>query len=78
MYNFPHLYDEDFNILFEIIDNYKLKKNTITVFREDSDVVTRSFRSYKTVLDMFSKYCKDNELVQKDAVADALTMFMSK
>lgn len=70
--------DEDFNILFEIIDNYKLKKNNINIPREDSDVTTRSFRSYKSVLDMFAKYCKDNEVNQKDAIADALISYMSK
>jgi hypothetical protein len=70
--------DEDFNILFEIIDNYKLKKNNIDIPRDDSDVTTRSFRSYKTVLDAFSKHCKDNQLNQKDAIADALISYMSK
>ena len=72
--------DEDFNILFEIIDSYKLKKKNININipRENSEVVTRSFRSYKTVLDKFSEYCKDNDLVQKDAVADALISYMSK
>lgn len=69
--------DEDFNIMFEIIDNYKSKKNNINIPREDSDVTTRSFRSYKSVLDMFAKYCKDNEINQKDAIADALISYMS-
>lgn len=70
--------DEEFNILFEIIHNYKLKKNNNKILRDDSDVITRSFRSYKSVLDMFANYCKDNELNQKDAIADALILFMSK
>lgn len=70
--------DEDFNILFEIIDNYKLKKNNINIPREDSEVITRSFRSYKSILDKFATYCKDNQLNQKDAIADALISYMSK
>ena len=70
--------DEEFNILFEIIHNYKLKKNNTNILREDSDVITRSFRSYKSILDMFANYCKDNELNQKDAIADALILYMSK
>lgn len=70
--------DEDFEILFEIIDNYKLKKNNISIPRNDADVTTRSFRSYKTVFDSFSIYCKDNELNQKDAIAEALISYMSK
>ncbi|MZK53608.1 DUF4250 domain-containing protein [Clostridium beijerinckii] len=70
--------DEEFNLLFEIIRNYKLKKNNTNIPREDSDVITRSFRSYKSILDMFANYCKDNELNQKDAIADALILYMSK
>lgn len=70
--------DDDFNILFEIIDNYKLRKNNINIPREDSDVTTRSFRSYKSILDKFAAYCKDNEINQKDAIADALISYMSK
>lgn len=70
--------DEEFNILFEIIHNYKLKKNNTNILRDDSDVITRSFRSYKSILDMFANYCKDNELNQKDAIADALILYMSK
>ena len=74
--------DEDFNILFEIIDNYKskgdIKENNITIPKDDSDITTRSFRSYKKVFDSFSKYCKDNELNQKDAIAEALISYISK
>lgn len=70
--------DEDFEILFEIIDNYKLKKNNTNIPRENADVTTRSFRSYKTVFDSFSAYCKDNDINQKDAIADALISYMSK
>lgn len=70
--------DEDFNVLFEMIDNYKIKKNNINIPKENSEVVTRSFRSYKSIFDMFAKYCKDNELNQKDAIAEALISYISK
>ena len=74
--------DEDFNILFEIIDNYKskgdIKEKNITIPKDDSEITTRSFRSYKKVFDSFSKYCKDNELNQKDAIAEALISYISK
>ena len=74
--------DEDFNILFEIIDNYKskgnIKEKNITIPKYDSEITTRSFRSYKNVFDSFSKYCKDNELNQKDAIAEALISYISK
>lgn len=74
--------DQDFNILFEIIDNYKskgdIKEKNITIPKDDSEITTRSFRSYKKVFDSFSKYCKDNELNQKDAIAEALISYISK
>lgn len=76
------LTDADFKILFDIIDMYKSKENNnsaiATIVRDDSDLTTRSFRSYKNVFDLFSKYCKDNSLNQKDAIADALLSFISK
>ena len=56
-------------ILFKIIDEYKSKdqinKTTIVIPNNDSEVITRSFRSYKSVLDSFAEYCKDNGLTQK-------------
>jgi len=74
--------DEDFNILFEIINTYKskgdIKEKNITIPRDDSDITTRSFRSYKNVFDSFSEYCKSNQLNQKDAIADALISYISK
>lgn len=76
------LTDEDFKILFEIIDIYKAKENnksnTITITKDDSEITTRSFRSYKNIFDLFSEYCKNNSLNQKDAIADALISYISK
>lgn len=70
--------DEDFNILFELIDNYKSKQKNIVISKDDSEITTRSFRSYKNVFDSFSEYCKSNNLNQKDAIADALISFISE
>lgn len=72
------LTDEDFEILFKIIDDYKLKnkRETLRYEKDDSTVITRSFRSYKKVLDNFANFCKKNNLAQKDAVADAFMLFM--
>lgn len=76
--------DEDFKILFKIIDDYKSKddctsKNeNIVIPKNDSEITTRSFRSYKNVFDSFSEYCKDNSLNQKDAIADALISYISR
>ena len=44
----------------------------------DGEIVTRSVRTYKNVLDKFVKYCKDNKLSQKDSIAIALIEFMKK
>lgn len=70
--------DEDFNILFELIDNYKSKQKNIVISKDDSEITTRSFRSYKNIFDSFSEYCKSNNLNQKDAIAEALMSYISK
>lgn len=72
------LTDEDFEILLRMIDDYKLKekRETLKYEKNDSTVITRSFRSYKQVLDNFANFCKKNNLAQKDAVADAFILYM--
>lgn len=72
------LTDEDFEILLRMIDDYKLKEKseTLRYEKDDSKVITRSFRSYKGVLDNFANFCKKNNLAQKDALADAIMLFM--
>jgi hypothetical protein len=70
--------DEDFNILFAVIDSYKSKQKNIVISKADSEITTRSFRSYKSVFDSFSEYCKSNNLNQKDAVAEALMLYVSR
>ena len=72
------LTDEDFEILLRMIDDYKLKEKseTLRYEKDDSKVITRSFRSYKQVLDNFANFCKKNNLAQKDALADAIMLFM--
>ena len=61
-----------------MIDDYKLKekRETLKYEKNDSTVITRSFRSYKQVLDNFANFCKKNNLAQKDALADAIMLFM--
>ena len=72
------LTDEDFEILLRMIDDYKLKEKseTLRYEKDDNTVITRSFRSYKGVLDNFANFCKKNNLAQKDALADAIMLFM--
>lgn len=67
--------DEEIQILKEIIYKYK-NKNKDENF--DGEIVTRSFRTYKNVLDNFVKYCKENRLKQQDAIAQALKNFYSE
>lgn len=69
---------EDISIIFELIQNYKLKNkaNNLKYERNESEIITRSFRSYKDVLDSFSDFCKEKNLSQKDALADALMLYM--
>lgn len=71
-----HLFDEEeIAILKNIIKNYKLSTTNMIL---DGEIVTRSVRTYKNVLDKFVKYCKDNKLSQKDSIAIALIEFMKK
>lgn len=71
-----HLFtEEEITILKSIIKNYKLSNTNISL---DGEVVTRSVRTYKNVLDKFSQYCKDNKLSQKDSIAIAFIEFMNK
>ncbi|MBS6503721.1 MAG: hypothetical protein KH415_19265 [Clostridium sp.] len=71
-----YLFDEEeIAILKNIIKNYKLSTTNMIL---DGEIVTRSVRTYKNVLDKFVKYCKDNKLSQKDSIAIALIEFMKK
>lgn len=68
--------DEDIKILKSMIKNYK----EVEVERVElqGKITTRSFRTYEKVVDMFVKYCNDNKLIQKDAIAQAMLEFMEK
>lgn len=67
--------DEEIKILKSIIKNYKGLE--VEGRKLEGEIVTRSFRSYKSVMDMFVLYCKENKLSQKDAFAKALLNFMN-
>jgi len=66
--------EEDIEILKLIIKNYKSLE--LEGIKLEGEIVTRSFRSYKEIMDKFVEYCKDNKLSQKDAFAEALIRFM--
>lgn len=71
-----HLFtEEEITILKNIIKNYKLCTTDVVL---DGEIVTRSIRTYKNVLDRFAQYCKDNKLSQKDSIAIALIDFMKR
>lgn len=71
-----HLFtEEEITILKNIIKNYKLCTTDMVL---DGEIVTRSVRTYKNVLDRFAQYCKDNKLSQKDSIAIALIDFMKR
>lgn len=68
--------EEDIEILKLIIKNYKSLE--LEGIKLEGEIVTRSFRSYKEIMDKFVEYCKDNKLSQKDAFAEALIQFMKR
>ena len=74
--NITQFTDEEIKILKSIIKNYKGLE--VEGRKLEGEIVTRSFRSYKSVMDMFVLYCKENKLSQKDAFAEALLNFMDK
>lgn len=72
-----NLTKDEIKILREIIINYKKENEYIKLDLED-EVVVRSVRTYKKVLEKFSKFCKTKDLNQKDALAKALINFINK
>lgn len=67
--------DEDYIVLQDMIKCYKNKKE-ITENEFEGEITVRSVRTYKNVLDDFAKYCKDNNLKQTEAFAQALKNYM--
>ncbi|MEG1132549.1 MAG: hypothetical protein RSD77_09530 [Romboutsia sp.] len=67
------LTEEEINILKIITRNYKLTDRKSEL---EGEVITRSIRTYKNVLDVFASYCKKNNISQKDSIALALIDFM--
>lgn len=67
---------EEILILKKIIKSYS--RINIDESYINSEVVTRSFRTYKKAIDEFANFCKNNNLSQKDAVAQALMDFINK
>lgn len=69
------LTEDEIMVLKSIVKSYNLnnKKNNF-----NGEIVIRSIRTYKTVLDNFSQFCKLNNLSQKDALSMALSEFMNK
>lgn len=72
-----HFSDEEFEVLQEMIKCYKNKKE-INENNFDGEVIVRSVRTYKNVLDSFAEYCKNNNLKQTDALAQALKNYMEQ
>lgn len=73
--------DDEVTILKQLIKDYKLQQNVESIDisnLKDKTITTRSFRSYKEVMQSFAKYCKDNKLNQVDAIAIALLDFIKK
>lgn len=69
------LTQEEINILKVIAKNYN---KTNTEYKLEGEIKARSFKTYKSVVDKFVGYCKENKLCQKDCIAIALLDFMNK
>lgn len=69
------LSQEDIITLKEIIKKYQEREKQ-KEYELDGKIITRSFRTYKNVIDKFTEHCKENNLSQKDSIAIALIRFM--
>lgn len=74
---------EEIKQLVDMIGLYKNNYNLVKeiIINEDKlsgEVMVRSFKTYKKVLDDFSYFCKDRKETQKDLLAMALIEFMEK
>ena len=69
------LTQEEIKILKVIAKNYN---KTNTEYKLQGEIKARSFKTYKSVVDKFVVYCKENKLCQKDCIAIALLDFMNK
>ena len=69
------LTQEEIKILKVIAKNYN---KTNTEYKLEGEIKARSFKTYKSVVDKFVGYCKENKLCQKDCIAIALLDFMNK
>ena len=69
------LTQEEIKILKVIAKNYN---KTNTEYKLQGEIKARSFKTYKSVVDKFVAYCKENKLCQKDCIAIALLDFMNK
>ena len=67
------LTQEEIKTLKEMAKNYKKIEPGIKL---EGEITTRSFRTYKNVLENFANYCKENNLSQKDSIAAALINFL--
>lgn len=65
--------EDEIKILKMIASNHKKVSSD---YNFKGEVASRSVRTYKKVLEDFAKYCKDNNLSQKECLAIALVNFM--
>lgn len=72
------LTENQFKTLLKMIDEYETREQVkeVKYNKSKDNLVSRTFRCYKDVLEDFSEYCKSKDLVQRDAIADALIFFM--
>lgn len=75
--------EEDLSILKEIIAAYKDNnnmdaKNTELAINYEDELVTKTIRTYKNVLEEFDNYCKKNRQKKAVIIAEALSEYLMK
>jgi len=69
---------EEVQALREIIKTYKTTSSTKSLNKTNRKVVAKSVRTYEDTLVAFARFCKERDILQKDALDEALRAYMDK
>lgn len=80
---FQEFSEEDLSILKEIIaaykdNNNKDAKSTELSINYDDELITKTIRTYKNVIEEFDNYCKKNRQKKAVIIAEALSEYLVK
>lgn len=69
--------DDDLNILYKMIEEYKMRHDISTHENIDDKLVNRNIRVYENHYKNFANYCKSINVTQADMLRKAIDLLMS-